>query len=148
MAGQDRISGGSKGIIIAADVATIAELQRLVALAGDVREVVAVKVGFSLALRFGLPSVVDAVKSVRSLPVVYDHQKAATDIPAMGRPFAAACAEAGANGVILFPHSGPRTLEAFIGGALEYELTPAVGLVMTHPGYLQSDGGYISLERS
>jgi len=133
-----------KGIIIAADVATIEECQCLAELGNQAPEIVAIKVGFSLALRYGLPLVVKSVREVSSLPVIYDHQKAATDIPAMGRSFAQICRDAGIEGVIFFPQAGPKTLEAFVSAAFDSHLTPAVGLVMTHPAYLQSEGGFIA----
>ena len=133
-----------RGIILAADVAEISELRRLAQLAAAVPQVVAVKVGFSLALRYGLGPVVKAVRDVSVLTVIYDHQKAATDIPEMGKPFAAVCRDSGVDGVIFFPHAGPRTLEAFVSAAIDQQLAPIVGLVMTHPAYLQSEGGFIS----
>ena len=34
-------------------------------------------------------------------------------------------------------------LEAFVKAAFEHGLVPVVGLVMTHPSYLQSEGGYL-----
>lgn len=107
-------------------------------------EVVSIKVGFSLALTYGLPSVVKMIREVSLLPVIYDHQKAATDIPQMGKPFAALCRDAGVQGVIFFPLSGPKTLEGFVYAAIESELEPIVGLVMTHPSFLQSEGGFIA----
>lgn len=134
----------NNGIIIAADVDTLPELRYLSEVSRDVHEVVAIKVGFSLALRFGLERVVKTVKEACSLPIIYDHQKAATDIPGMGQPFAEICRDATVKGVILFPHAGPKTLEAFVMAIFEYELTPIVGLVMTHPAYLKSDGGFIA----
>jgi len=140
---RDLFSGRECGIIIAADVSTLPDLQTLAALGASVREVAAIKVGFSLALRHGLPATVSTIKEVTQLPVIYDHQKAGTDIPQMGEPFSLACREAGAQAVIIFPHSGPKVLEAFIKGALEQGLVPVVGLVMTHPAYLQSEGGYL-----
>jgi orotidine-5'-phosphate decarboxylase len=133
-----------RGIIIAADVSTIDDLRRLSELGGQVDGVAAIKVGFSLALRYGLPSVVSAVKDTSDLLVIYDHQKAGTDIPKMGQVFADVCFDAGVQGTIFFPQAGPRTLEAFVIAAFERGLTPIVGLVMTHPAYLQSDGGFIS----
>jgi orotidine-5'-phosphate decarboxylase len=140
---RDLFPGRECGIIIAADVTTLPDLQSLAALGASVREVAAIKVGFSLALRHGLPAVVGAIKEVTQLPVIFDHQKAGTDIPQMGEPFSLACREAGAQAVIIFPHSGPRTLEGFVKGAFEHGLVPIVGLVMTHPAYLQSEGGYL-----
>jgi len=141
--GSDLFCGRECGIIIAADVTTLSDLRRLAALGSSVREVGGIKVGFSLALRHGLPAVVGAIKEVAELPVVYDHQKAGTDIPQMGESFSLVCREAGAQAVIIFPHSGPKVLEAFVKGAFEHGLVPVVGLVMTHPAYLQSEGGYL-----
>ncbi|MBU4288363.1 MAG: orotidine 5'-phosphate decarboxylase [Proteobacteria bacterium] len=134
----------SKGIIIAADVSTLSELQHLVQLSTNVPEVVGIKIGFSLSLRYGLAAVVDTVNKIHKIPIIYDHQKAATDIPTMGKPFADICCEAGIKGVILFPQAGPKTLEAFVIAVLENNMTPIVGLVMTHSAYLQTEGGFIS----
>jgi len=139
----DLFCGRECGIIIAADVSTLPDLRTLAALGASVREVTAIKVGFSLALRHGLPAAVTTIKEVSDLPVIYDHQKAGTDIPQMGKPFALACHDAGVQGVIIFPHAGPKTLEGFVEAAFDNGLVPIVGLVMTHPAYLQSEGGYL-----
>lgn len=135
-----------KGIIIAADVPHLEGLNALVEACYGIPEVVAIKVGFALALRHGLPAVVAAVEGISGLPVIYDHQKAGTDIPQMGGPFAALCRDAGVKGVILFPQAGPKTLEGFVTAASRSGLTPIVGLVMTHESYLKSEGGYIADE--
>ena len=131
------------GIILAADVVSIVALRSLVEVADGIPEVVAVKIGFSLGLRFGLPDVVKTIKAASRLAVIYDHQKAGTDIPQTGGLFADTCRDAGVDGVIFFPQSGPKTLAGFVTAALERKLIPIVGLVMTHPAYLQSEGGYI-----
>lgn len=132
------------GIVIAADVNALSEVTRLAEVCSEFEQVVAIKVGFSLAVRFGLAPTVEAVRSVSSLPVIYDHQKAATDIPQMGEQFSRLCAESGVNAIILFPLSGPSTLEAFIGAAQTKRIEVIVGLVMSHDKFLVSDGGYIS----
>jgi orotidine-5'-phosphate decarboxylase len=132
-----------RGIIFAADVDRLDKLAALVNQISAIPEIVAVKLGFSLGLRFGLPNVVKAVREKSDLPIIYDHQKAGTDIPQMGAPFAALCREAGIDGVIFFPQAGPNTLEGFVSGAIAEHLVPIVGLVMSHPAYLQSEGGYI-----
>jgi len=131
------------GIIVAADVDGLDKLRALVDEISGIPEIAAIKVGFSLALRFGLPNVVRTVRESTALPVIYDHQKAGTDIPQMGRPFAAVCREAGIDGVIFFPQAGPKTLEGFVSAAIDKNLVPIVGLVMSHPEYLESEGGYI-----
>jgi len=132
------------GIIVAADVPTLEQLRSLADICSKIEQIVAIKVGFVLSLKYGLPAVVSAIKNVCDLPVIYDHQKAATDIPAMGKPFAQICRDAGVNGVIFFPHAGPQTLRAFVSAAMDCELMPIVGLVMTHEAYLHSEGGFIS----
>jgi orotidine-5'-phosphate decarboxylase len=135
--------GPSRSIAIAADVQSLPDLVRLVSATKNCAAVSAVKVGFTLALRYGLQAVVATIKSETTVPIIYDHQKAGTDIPQMGRPFATACREAGVDGIIIFPHAGPRTLEAFVSAALESDLNAIAGLMMTHSGYLASDGGYL-----
>jgi orotidine-5'-phosphate decarboxylase len=135
--------GLRRSIAVAADVQSLPDLVSLISATKNCAAVSAVKVGFTLALRYGLQAVVSSVKSLSPVSVIYDHQKAGTDIPQMGRPFAKACREAGADGIIIFPHAGPRTLEAFVSAALENGLITIVGIMMTHPGYLASDGGYL-----
>ncbi len=136
---------GRQGIILAADVSTLGELERLAELAAGARaEVTAIKLGFQLALRHGLRTLTDRVKSVLDISLIYDHQKAGTDIPAMGVPFAEVCKESGIDSVIIFPHAGPSTLEAFVRAAFQQALSPIVGLVMSHDAYLQSEGGFLA----
>lgn len=132
-----------RGVILAADVGDITELRRLVEASVEFPEVVGVKVGFTLGLKYGLQTVVGAVKQISPIPVIYDHQKAGTDIPQMGQPFATICHDAGVKGLIFFPQAGPKTLEGFVTAAFRAGLTPIVGLVMTHEAYLKSEGGYI-----
>lgn len=137
-----------QGIIVAADVPNVESLRRLITICEAEQSVVAIKVGVSLALRYGLGEVVRGIREVTELPVIYDHQKAGTDIPASGRPFAEVCADAGVEGVIFFPLAGPNTLESFVLAAFDLELTPIVGLVMTHAAFLESEGGFISDDAS
>jgi len=131
------------GIVIAADVNSFIEMWRLIEIATTVPEVVAIKVGFTLTLRYGLSTVIDAIRDVSKLPVIYDHQKAGTDIPAMGKAFTSTCKDVGVDSLIIFPQAGPKTLEGFVTAATDCEIVPIVGLVMTHQSYLQSEGGYI-----
>jgi orotidine-5'-phosphate decarboxylase len=132
-----------RGIIVAADVDDLDKLRALMNQISGIPEIAAIKIGFSLGLRFGLPSVVKTVRESTALPVIYDHQKAGTDIPQMGRPFAAVCRDSGIDSVIFFPQAGPKTLEGFVSAAIDKNLVPIVGLVMSHPEYLESEGGYI-----
>lgn len=131
------------GIILACDVSTIEDAEAMARLSVGVDQVVAFKIGFTLGLRFGLLRVTETLKKVNPLPVIYDHQKAGTDIPQMGDPFALCCKDGGVDGVIVFSQAGPNTLEAFVSAIRQHGMTGIVGGVMTHKGYLASDGGYI-----
>lgn len=135
------------GIILACDVSSIAEAESLAKLSVGINEVVGYKIGFTLGLRYGLRQVTEALKKINPLPVIYDHQKAGTDIPQMGEPFARCCKEGGVDGIIIFAQAGPNTLDAFVSAILQNDMKPIVGGVMTHRGYLVSDGGFIVDDR-
>jgi len=144
MNAQTQFLHENHGVIVAADVTTIDKLQNLAEISSQVEEVVGIKIGFSLALRYGLSLLVKAIRDKCTLPVIYDHQKAGTDIPQMGKALADCCIEAGITGVIIFPQAGPKTLESFVRAISEKDMVPIVGLVMTHSAYLVSEGGFIA----
>lgn len=104
------------------------------------------KVGFSLGLTHGLPRVVEMLRRYSDKPIVYDHQKAATDIPDTGKLFAATMKNAGVNQAILFPQAGPATLQAWVEALREAGIEPIVGGLMTHPKYVVSEGGFLTDE--
>lgn len=132
-----------QGIVVACDVPSLRDLDLLVEATGSVRAVTGFKVGFTLVLRHGMPHVIERIRAHTDKPIIYDHQKAGTDIPQMGVPFAEVCAESHVDGVILFPHAGPATLEAWTEALQRFQLTPIVGAVMTHPHFLAGEGGFI-----
>lgn len=101
------------------------------------------KVGFVLGLSHGLPKVVERIREHSRKPVIYDHQKAATDIPDTGEAFAKTLASAGVDEAILFPQAGPATLAAWAEALQKARLKVIVGGVMTHPRYLASEGGFL-----
>ena len=101
------------------------------------------KAGFSLGLTHGLPKVTEAIRAVSQKPLIYDHQKAATDIPDTGKLFAGTMKESGMDEVILFPQAGPVTLAAWIEAIQAQNLKVIVGGIMTHPGFTASEGGFI-----
>ena len=72
-------------------------------------------------------------------PLIYDHQKAGTDIPDTGKRFMQEVKEAGFDAVILFPQAGPATEYEWILAAQEAGLGVIVGGEMTHPRYLDGD---------
>jgi len=133
-----------KSIIPACDVSTLKELEEIVEATAGIKKIGAYKIGFSLGLGFGLKKVVQTIRQYSDKPIIYDHQKAATDIPDMGKSFAETCRPAGIDAVILFPQAGPETEKAWIVAAKEAGLGVIVGGEMTHAGYLQKDNGFIA----
>ncbi len=131
-----------KSIIPACDVATLEKLKELVSETCSVKCIGGYKIGFELVIPFGIQKVVDVIRGLTDLPIIYDHQKAATDIPDVGIKFMNACK--GVNAVILFPQAGPVTEEEWIKAAQAEKFGVIVGGEMTHPGYLESDKGFIS----
>jgi orotidine-5'-phosphate decarboxylase len=131
------------GIIVACDVKTLDELKKLVQATFDTEGIAGYKIGFILGLNYGLKNTVDTIKNLTTLPVIYDHQKASTDIPEMGNEFATVMKSAGVDSAIIFPQSGPATQESFVKALIDNGLVPMTGAEMTHPKYLESDGGYI-----
>ena len=131
------------GVIVACDVENIDKFKKIVENTYSIEGIVGYKIGCSLALKYGLSQLTKAVKENTDLPVIYDHQKAGTDIPQSGAIFAEVCTDGGVSGVIIFPQSGPATEEAFIKSLLKRDLIPIVGGEMTHPKYLSNDGGFI-----
>ncbi len=67
------------GVIIACDVDDINILRDLVRSTCDIEGIVGYKIGANLALKYGLKHLTDDIDF--HLPVIYDHQKAGTDIP-------------------------------------------------------------------
>lgn len=132
----------NRSIEIACDV-SIEKYERILEETSDIDAVGGYKLGFYLALEHGLPKLVEIARKYTNKPLIYDHQKAGTDIPDTGVKFAEVCKKAGIDAVILFPQAGPETEKAWIEAAKEKELGVIVGGLMTHKGYLKSDGGYI-----
>ena len=132
----------SKSIIPSCDVSDLGKLKNLVKETCSVDGIGAYKIGLELVMRFGMPSVVESIKKFTNLPIIYDHQKAATDIPELGEKFAKAVK--GADAVILFPFTGPETEIAWIKACKKEKLGVIVGGEMTHKCFLESEGGFIS----
>ena len=130
------------GVIVACDVREMERLEKLIENTYSIEGIVGYKLGANLAIEYGLKEVVKLFKKY-GLPVIYDHQKAGTDIPRMGKIFAEACKNAGIDGVIIFPQAGPSTEKAFIEAIKEKGMHVMVGGEMTHEAYLQEDGGFI-----
>jgi len=135
--------GRTTGVVPACDVVSLEAFKRLLDETSSVEGIVGYKLGCILTLTYGLPALVAAAKEITDLPLIYDHQKAATDIPDVAKGFAEVCARAGIGAAIIFPQAGPETGAAFAAALLERNLVPIVGGEMTHPKYLAKEGGFI-----
>jgi orotidine-5'-phosphate decarboxylase len=133
----------SWSLIPALDVARLDEALPVLEALGRHPFIHGFKLGFSLGLSVGLPAAVAAIRRHSDKPVIYDHQKAATDIPSTGALFAEVMEQAGVEEVILFPQAGPVTLSAWVEALLARGRKVIVGSAMTHPGYLASEGGFL-----
>jgi len=131
-----------RSIIPACDV-SLKVYEEIVKETAGIDGVGAYKVGFQLGLLYGLPKVVKIARKYSDKPVIYDHQKAGTDIPDTGKNFAETLASAGVDAVILFPQAGPETERAWIQAAQQEGLGVIVGGWMTHAKYVASEGGYL-----
>ncbi len=140
------IISSDKSIIPACDVATLEDFEKIVRATCDLDGIGGYKVGFELGLGFGLSSVVDVARRYTSKPIIYDHQKGGNDIPEMGVNFAGVCKRGGIEAIILFPFTGPVAQMAWVNAAQDKDLGVIVGGWMTHNGFAQSEGGYISDE--
>lgn len=143
---EQKIISRDRSVIPACDVDTLEKFEELVKQTADVEGIGAYKIGFELGLTFGLPKVVETARKYTDKPIIYDHQKAGTDIPDTGKNFARTMKNAGINSVIFFPQAGPETERAWIYHALDNGLNVIVGGRMTHPAYSKSEGGFITDE--
>lgn len=130
-------------VIVACDVSSFTSLSSLVEQTCDVPGIGGYKLGFSMGLK-GLDDAVATICEFTDKPVIYDHQKAGTDIPDTGKSFAQAVAEAGVDAAILFPFGGGVTERAWIEALHDEDVIPIVGGEMTHKGFLRKDGGFIA----
>lgn len=141
-----RLIKHDRSIIPACDVKTTQDFRRLIAETHNVEGIGAYKIGSILTMRYGLPALIQIAREFTDLPVIYDHQKAMTDIDVLGKDFVTVVKESGASALIGFPQSGPATEEAWIQACKEVGLEVIVGGEMTHPKYKRSEGGYIADE--
>lgn len=124
-----------KSVIPACDFNEIEKLKKLVKETCDIEGIGAYKIGFSLVIPYGIKTIIEAIRKYTDLPIIYDHQKAGTDIPDTAEGFMKAVK--GVNAVILFPQSGPETEKAWIKAAQKEKLGVIVGGEMTHKGYFE-----------
>ncbi len=130
-----------KSIIPSCDVDSLEKLGKLVKSTCSVKGVGSYKIGFELVIPFGMKEVIRTIRKYTKLPIIYDHQKAGTDIPEIGEKFMEACKLVDA--VILFPQAGPETEAAWIEAAQRAKMHVIIGGEMTHQAFLKSKGGFI-----
>ena len=130
-----------KSVIPSCDVDTLEKLEKLVKSTCNVKGIGAYKIGFELVIPFGMNEVIKIIRKHTKLPIIYDHQKAGTDIPDMGLTFMNSCK--GVDAVIIFPQAGPETEAAWIKAAQKSKMHIIVGGEMTHSGYLKETGGFL-----
>jgi len=142
---NDLIEG--RTVIPACDTPSLQRFEEIVKATADNPRIGGYKLGFELGYGgkgWGLADAVEtAKKHAPNKLVIFDHQKAGTDIPDTGENFATKMNEAGVDAVILFPEAGPVTQVRWVGEALQQGLGVIVGAEMTHKGYKQSEGGWI-----
>lgn len=133
-----------RSVIPACDV-SLEEFEKLVEQTADIPGIGGYKIPGTSG-RKGWETWVETARKHTNKPLIYDHQKAATDIPDQGKQFMKDVKESGFDAVILFPQAGPETERAWIYHALNEGLGIIVGGRMTHPAYTQSEGGFITDE--
>ena len=132
------------GIIVALDADTVDACRHTIDLTTGIEGVVGYKLGMTMALRLGLAEAIRVLRTQTDLPLLYDHQKAGPDVFDMAAKFAALAADAGVDGLILFPVAGPRAVEGFVGETLARGILPLVGGDLPFPDYNVSGGGYVA----
>jgi orotidine-5'-phosphate decarboxylase len=142
--GMKNLIKEKRAVIVAADVISIEALEELIKETHEVKGIGGYKIGAILAMRYGLVQIVNTIRRYTSLPIIYDHQKAGTDIPQLGEKFAEVIAESGVDAVILFPFGGAATEREWIRACQDAGLMVLVGGHMTQKEFLASEGGFIA----
>lgn len=148
MEAKDRIILTKKSVIVAADVPDFPSLGNLVRRISGIPGIGGIKVGFRMAFKnlAEAVSIIQTNYNEEDVPIIYDHQKAGNDIPAMGKGFADDLIEAGVTATIIFPFAGPTTQEVWTKSCFDAGLQVLTGGIMTHEKFLVSEGGYIADE--
>jgi len=140
-----QIISRNNSVIPACDV-PLDMYEQIVKETSDIDGIGGYKVGFVLGLTYGLPKIVEITRKYSNKPVIYDHQKAGTDIPDTGVKFVETCKNAGIDAIIIFPQAGPETEKAWIKASRDADIGLIVGGLMSHPSYIRSEGGFLADE--
>lgn len=139
-----KLIGRQKSVVVACDVPNLDHLTDLVLATRGTPGIGDYKVGLELVISFGLSEVSKRIRQLSELPIIYDHQKGGTDIPALGLKFARAVKSGGADAVILFPFGGAATEREWIKACQGEGLVVLVGGHMTQKEFLEGEGGFIA----
>ena len=128
--------GRDKSIIPACDVKTLEQLGKIVKATMGIDGVNAYKVGFYLGLGdmdYGLAKVIDTIKTeYPDAVVIYDHQKACTDVPFTGEFFAEKMKSSKVDAAILFPRENDAlTQYTWTKALMDSGVTPMIGAELT-----------------
>ena len=94
-------------------------------------------------MEVSVPKILQFARALTKKPIIYDHQKTG-NYP--NPRFAKACK--GLDGVIIFPQAGPEAERSYIYHLMDHGLNVIVGCIMTHPSYLESEGGFVIDEKA
>jgi orotidine-5'-phosphate decarboxylase len=141
---MERLISLDRSVIPACDVNSMGKLMQLVLATSTVSGIGAYKIGLELVIPYGLKELVQMIRDISALPIIYDHQKGGTDIPELGAKFARAVKSAGVDAVILFPFGGAKTEREWIKACQGEGLVVLVGGHMTQAEFLESEKGFIS----
>ena len=133
------------GILVSVDVEARASLDRVIAMTHHIPHVLGFKLGALCSLSMGLGEAVRLIRSYTDKQIIYDHQKAGNDIPDITKRLVGLAGDAGVTGFILFPFAGPEVMQAGIEEGHTRGLVMIVGSYMTHPAFIEDDGGFIPI---
>jgi orotidine-5'-phosphate decarboxylase len=141
---MNKLINRDRSIIPACDFDSIQKFEEILKATADIPAVGAYKIGATLGLFHSLPALAKIARKYTNKPLIYDHQKAGTDIPDTGKSFMAMLKDAGIDSIIIFPLSGPATETAWIEASKESGLNLICGGHMTHKNFTVAEGGYIA----
>jgi len=130
-------------IIVSLDI----PLQRASRLVRELEKVedriAAYKISSLQVMESGLKAVVKELRLATKIPLIYDHQKGATDIPEIVEQQVKTAADSGVNAFIGVPQgAGGKTLESFVNSCRKHKIEPVVLIEMSHAEsdkYLHAD---------
>lgn len=132
----------SKSIIIACDV-NLPLFELILEETKDIQEIGAYKIGFKLGLIEGFKNIAK-YREKTDKPFIYDHEKGGTTLPFHAKEFADVCKIGNMDAAIIFPFTGPDTLDEFVEALRKEKIEVIVGAHLTKNNFLQKEGGYIS----